>query len=382
MILVRNVGLMAFAIWFATAGVQAENADAVNEVLRLKSSGIKEDTIVAFIQSKNVNYDLSADSILKLRDQGLSSDILNAMLASGKSSPPAAVQVAAPVAVQASSPTVQTQQVTYVPQTQTTVQTTVIAPAVVGQPVANPDVAYFYQELSPHGRWILTEDGQWCWQPSFVVGSADWRPYWDKGHWVWTDHGWYWASDYAWGWAAFHYGRWHLHPHHGWVWFPDRVWGPAWVAWRSGGDYCGWAPLPPGAIYDTAGGFFRFRGKHVEAGFDFGLGLVHFNFCYVKDMGGSLRERFHGEAERRAVFNHTTININYTVSHPSGGVDKGPQVFNHGIEPSRIPPGKGKRMEPVKIQDLQARTPGRSPERVDMKDRKIEVYRPRFNGHR
>jgi hypothetical protein len=29
------------------------------------------------------------------------------------------------------------------------------------------------------------------------------------------------------------------------VWVPGRVWGPAWVAWRSGGGYYGWAPLGP-----------------------------------------------------------------------------------------------------------------------------------------
>ena len=30
---------------------------------------------------------------------------------------------------------------------------------------------------------------------------------------------------------------------------PGRVWAPAWVAWRAGGDYVGWAPLPPEAIW-------------------------------------------------------------------------------------------------------------------------------------
>ena len=32
-----------------------------------------------------------------------------------------------------------------------------------------------------------------------------------------------------------------------WVWVPDDVWGPAWVSWRYGDDYVGWAPLPPRA---------------------------------------------------------------------------------------------------------------------------------------
>jgi len=29
-------------------------------------------------------------------------------------------------------------------------------------------------------------------------------------------------------------------------WVPGYDWGPAWVSWRTGGDYYGWAPLSPG----------------------------------------------------------------------------------------------------------------------------------------
>jgi hypothetical protein len=34
----------------------------------------------------------------------------------------------------------------------------------------------------------------------------------------------------------------------GWVWVPGREWGPAWVDWRRGTRYFGWAPLPPDEI--------------------------------------------------------------------------------------------------------------------------------------
>ena len=72
--------------------------------------------------------------------------------------------------------------------------------------------------------------------------------------------GWYWMSDYSWGWAPFHYGRWFHHARFGWCWMPDTVWGPSWVTWRYSDDYCGWAPLPPGAIYRAGVGFFLQRG--------------------------------------------------------------------------------------------------------------------------
>jgi len=61
-----------------------------------------------------------------------------------------------------------------------------------------------------------------------------------------TKYGNTWVSDYEWGWAPFHYGRWHHSSRRGWIWVPDTRWGPAWVSWRSGGGYYGWAPLGPG----------------------------------------------------------------------------------------------------------------------------------------
>jgi hypothetical protein len=75
---------------------------------------------------------------------------------------------------------------------------------------------------------------------------SGWRPY-TWGQWVATDLGWTWISYWPWGWAPFHYGRWTYHPPYGWVWIPGTVWAPAWVAWRSGHGWVGWAPLPPQA---------------------------------------------------------------------------------------------------------------------------------------
>jgi hypothetical protein len=55
-------------------------------------------------------------------------------------------------------------------------------------------------------------------------------------------------------------------------------------------------------------------------------------------------------------------------------------VFNHGVEPSKLGAAKGRNFEPMHIQDLNTPAQGRRPERVDSRDKKIEVYRPRIGG--
>jgi len=369
--LLRFVSLLAVVSFCAICTIQAENSAAVADVLKLKTAGVTEETIVAFIQGKNLNYDLSADNILTLKDKGISPAVLNAMLASGAPSTPPPLD---PKLIAPQGPTPP-------PQSPSPAPTPALTPGPTAPPAASPDLAYFRQELSPYGRWILVEDGRWCWQPTLVVSTPGWRPYWDKGHWIWTDQGWFWASDYSWGWAVFHYGRWELHPHHGWVWHPDRVWGPAWVTWRSGGDYCGWAPLPPGAIYDIAGGYFRFQGRRVEAGFDFGLGAAHFAFCFTREIGQPMRQHFHDQAEIRGIFSRTAIINNYSVKRVIVGSETHTQVFNHGIDPARLPHDRTHTFEPVHIEELHTPAPGRAHEHFDPRRRTLEVYRPGFGGH-
>ena len=110
----------------------------------------------------------------------------------------------------------------------------------------NREVSYqtFYDELSPYGQWVDYPGQGYVWVPD---AGNDFRPYSTNGHWVWTDnYEWMWVSDYDWGWAPFHYGRWEQDDYYGWFWVPGYEWSPAWVAWRDGGDYYGWAPLRPG----------------------------------------------------------------------------------------------------------------------------------------
>jgi hypothetical protein len=102
----------------------------------------------------------------------------------------------------------------------------------------------FYDDLDPYGQWMDNPDYGYVWRPDL---GADFQPYSTNGHWVWSDdYEWMWVSDYDWGWAPFHYGRWFNDPYYGWMWMPGYEWSPAWVAWRDGGDYYGWAPIRPG----------------------------------------------------------------------------------------------------------------------------------------
>jgi hypothetical protein len=116
---------------------------------------------------------------------------------------------------------------------------------------ANISYNDFYENLAPYGQWIEDPQYGYVWSPN---EDGSFRPYYSNGHWVMTDYGNTWVSDYPWGWACFHYGRWTYDPYYGWLWIPGSNWGPAWVSWRYGEGYYGWAPLGPGYEFANAYG--------------------------------------------------------------------------------------------------------------------------------
>jgi len=125
--------------------------------------------------------------------------------------------------------------------------TNVLGPPTVAQ--AAPVSADFRIALEPFGAWRHSNRFGDVWVP--VNRARDWRPY-TVGHWIYTDDfGWYWVADDQeadWGWITYHYGHWYLDREFGWIWVPGDVWAPAWVAWRSGDEYVGWAPDPPDEV--------------------------------------------------------------------------------------------------------------------------------------
>ena len=185
----------------------------------------------------------------------------------------------------------------------------------------------FYEPLSPYGRWETVGSYGRCWIPGGV--GADWSPY-SEGYWQSTDAGWYWVSDEPWGWATYHYGRWDSSPQFGWYWVPQRQWAPAWVSWREGGGYVGWAPLGPS-----------------------GQGVVAFN----RRGGGSggyffVEERHFLDPVRRTalIVNNPAVNLT---------------VINRGPETAIIERASGRKMQAVPVRQLrskdEAKVIGRQP---------------------
>ena len=162
---------------------------------------------------------------------------------------------------------------------------------------------FFYDNLSPYGSWYDIAGYGYCFQPGVAVSSSDWRPYSD-GYWAYTDAGWTWVSYEDFGWATYHYGRWARLSDYGWVWVPGYEWGPAWVSWRTGGDYVGWAPLPPEApaVYEG-----RVIGGHVDL--EFNIGPVYYNFIDVRYIGEPVLRQYILPPARNVTIINRTVNV-------------------------------------------------------------------------
>jgi Family of unknown function (DUF6600) len=177
---------------------------------------------------------------------------------------------------------------------------------------ADVSIDIFYDNLSG-GNWIEVEGYGYGWQPELAASDSNWRPYAD-GYWAYTDDGWTWISYEDFGWATYHYGRWANLSDYGWVWFPgeDLDWGPAWVSWRTGGDYVGWAPLPPrgpGVVY--AGGYI---GPQVDIQFD--IGPAYYNFCEVRYIGEPVLRNYIAPPVQNVTYINNTVNVtNITVQN-------------------------------------------------------------------
>ena len=207
--IVCSVGLFALSV-FPTFGQEAQRpattalaaesrpADAalssnVSQVLKLAQSGVSDDVILAYVKNSYSFYNLSADDVLRLKDAGLSSLVLSAMLAHDNAlrsqqeaqkrtevalTPPPA-PAPAPATTPAPAPTV-----------------TVVTQA------APPPQRIEYIPVAP-GPDYYWDDGYWSWRGNswvWIGGSWSFRP----GFRVWIGGGPHWGG---------HWGG-HEHWHH------------------------------------------------------------------------------------------------------------------------------------------------------------------------
>jgi hypothetical protein len=230
------------------------------------------------------------------------------------------------------------------------------APAPLLQVGASLDISFFYDELSPYGEWVEDPQYGYVWSPNGV--DPDWRPY-TLGHWVYSDdEGWVWVSDEPWGWGPFHYGRWFVSSGR-WVWVPGSDWAPAWVSWRTGGGYIGWAALPPQAVF-AAGVGLRIGGVEIDA-------LIQpTSYCFVEEAH---------LADTRVVIvpparNVTIVNVtkNVTTYNVVGN-----QVVNRAVSVATVEKASGHAVPRAKVVAAAASS---GPHKTEVKGNEVQVYRP------
>ncbi len=232
-----------------------------------------------------------------------------------------------------------------------------LLPPVAHAGQAGVSFGIFYSSLSPYGEWISIDAGYYGWRPVGV--AAGWRPY-VYGRWVWTDYGWYWVTDEPWGWAVFHYGRWYYDDFYGWVWIPGYDWAPAWVEWRYGGPYVGWAPLGPYAVFRIGVGIHysvRWRTPYS-----------YWTFANCQYLTSPTLHRYVYRSENNARYVGRTRYAGSVEVRGGGVVTRGP---DRGFVERR----GNTRIERTSVVDVRERQSERIIREGDRQ--RIEVYRPR-----
>lgn len=205
----------------------------------------------------------------------------------------------------------------------------------------------FYDALSPYGEWVQNRQYGFVWIPH--VGG-NFFPYGTNGSWIYTDYGWTWLSDYEWGWAPFHYGRWDYDPAYGWFWFPGEEWGPAWVTWRSGDGYYGWAPMRP----------------ETDFGINYAdVDIYRWVFVRDRDFGKRDMNRYFISSRRNDEIIRRTDIVRNNRTDNTRNVN-----YASGPDPSDVRRATGRRIQSVSVSDLGS--PGRR-----LSGNRLEIYRPR-----
>jgi hypothetical protein len=355
-------------------------SDSLKEVVKLAQAGVPEEVILAYVTNSAQPFYLASDALVYLNDLGVSPGVQTALIyhdnlpaiaekksigQSGSLPPHLVLNTPATTA----TPPLRQQHPADSPAPPVPTDASTIAAQPPEQDVTVP---YFYNSLAPYGNWVEVEGVGLCWQPTVAVVNSSWRPYGDRGRWLWSDAGWYWYSDYSWGWAPFHYGRWASYPRVGWVWSPDTVWGPSWVSWRYTHDYCGWAPLPPRSYAVTGVGLW-FGGSAVSVGFDFGLAAHCYTFLPLhRFCDPAPHHYFVGGLHATTIYQNSTVINNYVVGNNN-------TIINHGIGRERVAQATRSEIPRARLVDAAAPV-GRTAraERIQGSGASMVITRPRI----
>lgn len=227
-------------------------------------------------------------------------------------------------------------------------------PAPVAPVYGEISISYIYDYLGNYGFWVYYNPYGYVWIPRGA--GRHWRPY-THGRWAWTDYGWTWISHDPWGWIPFHYGRWGWDNRLGWFWVPDVVWAPAWVIWRFGDLYLGWAPLPPGV--DFVPGYGLRWGRRD---------LPHHYWIFIEG------HRFNSNQLRAWILppeRNITI-INYTVVRDRYTVRDRNVVINDALSPQEIERLTRRPVTKVSVREV------KKPEEAGGGIDEVRIYRPQI----
>jgi hypothetical protein len=226
---------------------------------------------------------------------------------------------------------------------------------------ASLDISYFYDQLSPYGEWVEDSTYGYVWSPNDV--DPDWRPY-TRGHWVYTDEdGWLWVADEEWGWGPYHYGRWFISDNR-WVWVPGTDWAPAWVSWRTGGGYIGWAPLPPQAVF-AAGVGIQIGPVQIDAYVPSGA------YCFVE-------ERHFADDRVASVIvprtqNITIVNVTKNITNYNVVQNR---VVNGAVRVAEVERAVGHPVARVQV----AASANSGPQRANVQGNQVRIFRPAIHA--
>jgi hypothetical protein len=172
---------------------------AVSDVVRLAQSGVGDDVVIAYIKNSQVPYNLSANDVLALKNDGFSSQVITAMLNHDqtlRTQPPAPVyeQKTYPPTYQAPpAPAAPASPPVEIPN----------APSVPNAPTISPNPTNTFQP-PPNGSTAVQPPNS---TPTEAIPASPGPSYyWVPGYWSWNG---------AWVWVG---GRWTLRP------WPSAVW--------------------------------------------------------------------------------------------------------------------------------------------------------------